>query len=57
MALPGPLPEGSPLTRLRNAGAVTAADDDLDDLPEPVQPPAGMEAPSVLLARLRRDES
>ena len=41
----GPLPEGSPLTRLRNAGEVSAAEGDLDDLPEPVQLPAGMQAP------------
>jgi prevent-host-death family protein len=52
----GPVPEGSPLTRLRNAGEVSAAEGDLDDLPEPVELPAGRQAPSVVLARLRRDE-
>jgi len=56
VALLGPLPEGSPLTRLRNAGEVTAAEGDLDELPDPILPPAGSERPSEVLARLRRDE-
>ncbi len=56
MALLGPLPDGSPLERLREAGEISAVEGDLDDLPPPLELPAGMEAPSVILARLRRDE-
>jgi prevent-host-death family protein len=55
VALLAPLPEGSPLQRLRAAGDVEAATGDFDDLPPPL-PSRGLELPSVVLARLRRDE-
>jgi prevent-host-death family protein len=55
VALLAPLPEGSPLQRLRAAGDVEAATGEFDDLPPPL-PSRGLELPSVVLARLRRDE-
>jgi prevent-host-death family protein len=55
VAILGPLPEGSPLERLRASGDVEAATADLDDLPPPV-PSRAAESPSQVLARLRRDE-
>lgn len=54
VALLTPLPDGSPLERLRAAGEVDAATDELKDLPPPLA--AVGELPSVVLARLRRDE-
>lgn len=56
VAMLGPLPPGRPLERLRAAGDVRMATVDLDDLPEPVVLPAGVEFPSQALERLRRDE-
>ncbi len=56
VALLGPVPQGSELARLRDAGQVRSAEGDLDDLPEPLRLERGQEAPSVVLARLRRDE-
>lgn len=56
VALLGPVPEGTELERLRNAGQVRSADGDLDDLPEPLRIPEGQEAPSAILTRLRRNE-
>jgi prevent-host-death family protein len=56
VALLTPLPQGSPLERMRAAGDVEAAAGDLDDLPEPLVLPPGAELPSQALARLRRDE-
>ena len=56
VALLTPWPSGSPLERLRAAGDVTGATSDLDDLPPPLPVPAGVEPPSAVLARLRRDE-
>jgi len=44
-----------PLARLRAAGDVRPVEDD-DEFPEPLLLAAGQEAPSVTLARLRRDE-
>lgn len=55
VAVLAPLPEGSPLEQLRAAGEVEPASADLDDLPPPVRS-TGIELPSVVLARLRRDE-
>ena len=55
VALLTPLPEGSPLERLRAAGDVERATADLNDLPEPLRSRAS-EMPSAVLARLRRDE-
>jgi prevent-host-death family protein len=51
-----PIPQGSPLERMRAAGEVESASSDLDDLPEPLDWPTELEAPSAVLQRLRRDE-
>ncbi len=56
VALLGPLPGGSALDRLRAAGEVESATGDIDDLPAPLELDAGVELPSQVLARLRRDE-
>jgi prevent-host-death family protein len=56
VALLTPIPEGSPLERMRAAGDVETATADLDDLPEPLVLSAETELPSGVLARLRRDE-
>jgi prevent-host-death family protein len=56
VALLTPIPEGSPLERMRATGDIETATADLDDLPEPLVLPAGVEPPSRVLARLRRDE-
>lgn len=56
VALLGPLPTGSQLERLREAGQMISAEGDLDDLPEPLPLERGHDAPSTVLARLRRDE-
>jgi hypothetical protein len=50
-----PLPE-DPLERLRASGDLQDSERDLADLPEPLALPPGAEAPSSVLARLRRDE-
>ena len=55
VALLGPLPQGSPLERLRASGDVEPATRDLDDLPKPL-PTRGAESPSMMLARLRDHE-
>lgn len=55
VALLSPMPEGSPLDRLRAAGDLQPATSTLDDLPAPI-PSRGAELPSAVLARLRRDE-
>jgi prevent-host-death family protein len=56
VALLTPIPEGSPLERMRAAGDVETATADLDDLPEPLVLSAEVELPSRVLERLRRDE-
>ncbi len=56
VALLAPLPESAPLERLRAAGEVVPAVATFDDLPEPLRLKKGQEPPSVVLARLRRDE-
>jgi prevent-host-death family protein len=56
VALLAPLPDGEPLDRLRAAGEAIPAAGNFDDLPKPLPLPAGREAPSVVLSRLRRDE-
>ena len=55
VALLGPLPQGSPLERLRASGDVEPATGDLDDLPAPL-PSRSAERPSNRLARLREHE-
>jgi prevent-host-death family protein len=56
VALLTPIPDGSPLERMRAAGDVETASADIDDLPEPLVLPTEAEFPSSVLARLRRDE-
>lgn len=56
VAVLAPLPEGTPLERMRAAGEVESAAGDLNDLPPPLVLAAGIESPSQTLARLRRDE-
>lgn len=56
VAVLAPLPDAGPLEQLRAAGEVIAAAASLSDLPEPLPLPAGKESPSVILARLRRNE-
>ena len=56
VAVLAPLPEGDPLERLRASGEVIPATAELDDLPPPMPLEDGQELPSVILARLRRDE-
>jgi prevent-host-death family protein len=56
VAVLSPVPEGSPLERLRATGSVEPATEEVDDLPEPLPLPPGAETPSAALARLRQDE-
>ena len=56
VAILAPPPEGSPLDRLRVLGDIDPADGDLDDLPEPLVLPPGVERPSEALRRLRQSE-
>ncbi len=56
VALLAPLPEGSPLERLRASGDIQPGAGDLEGLPEPLGLDPGIETPSAALARLRRDE-
>jgi prevent-host-death family protein len=56
VALLAPLPNGGPLEQRRSTGQVDEASGDIDELPEPIAPPAGVEAPSRRLAGLRRAE-
>jgi prevent-host-death family protein len=51
-----PLPTGTPLEQMRLAGEIDSASGDVDDLPDPLALPAGVELPSAALARLRGDE-
>lgn len=55
VAVLAPLPE-DPVQRLRAAGDLQTSDGDLADLPDPLSLGAGSEAPSTVLAQLRRDE-
>ena len=56
VAVLAPLPNQSPIERLRATGDLEPARADLSDLAEPLSPTAGTEPPSSVLARLRRDE-
>lgn len=56
VAVLAPLPPGDPVAHLRAAGDLTASQPGLDELPEALPLPAHTEAPSEVLARLRRDE-
>ncbi len=55
VAMLTPLPKGTPLQELRAGGEIDPASADLDDLPEPISLPPGIESPSTALRRLRRD--
>jgi prevent-host-death family protein len=56
VAMLAPLPAAGRLEQLRAAGEVAPAAGSLTDLPEPLPVPAGMALPSLVLARLRRNE-
>ena len=56
VALLTPLPTGTPLDQMRAAGDVDAASADPADLPDPLVRAPGIESPSAVLSRLRRDE-
>jgi prevent-host-death family protein len=55
VAVLSPLPD-DPVQRLRAAGDLQPGDGEFDDLPEPLPLPVGSDAPSLVLASLRRDE-
>lgn len=55
VALLSPVPQGSPLERLRASGDIKPATGDLNDLPAPL-PARSTEGPSARLARLRQHE-
>jgi prevent-host-death family protein len=52
----GPVPQGTPLEQMHEAGEIEAASAGLDDLPEPLVLPDDVQTPSAALDRLRRDE-
>lgn len=56
IALLTPIPEVSPLERLRAAGDVEGGDATWVDLPAPIVLEEGQETPSTILERLRSDE-
>lgn len=56
VALLSPLPQGSPYEQLLASGEIERATLDVVDLPEPLDLDAGVELPSVTLARLREHE-
>ena len=56
VAVLAPLPDRSPVERLRALGELTSGSDGWEDLPEPIKLAPGQEPPSSVLARLRRDE-
>ncbi len=56
VAVLAPLPGPDPIERLRATGDLTPARRDMADVPDPLPLRAGQEAPSAILARLRRDE-
>jgi prevent-host-death family protein len=56
IAILAPLPQAGPMERLRSAGEIASARGRVQDLPDPLTLPEGQEAPSAVLARLRRDE-
>lgn len=56
VALLSPMPQGGPYQRMLASGEIERATVDFDELPEPFEPEAGVELPSVTLARLREHE-
>jgi prevent-host-death family protein len=56
VAVLAPMPEGRAFERLRALGEIEPASGVLDELPEPLDLERGVERPSDVLSRLRRDE-
>ena len=56
VAVLAPLPDDSPIERLKTTGDLLPGHGDLDDLPDPLPLEPGQEPPSRVLERLRRDE-
>jgi prevent-host-death family protein len=56
VAVLAPLPEKGPSAQLRVTGDLVAAERDLASLPAPLPVAPGLERPSRVLERLRRDE-
>ncbi|SOJ53623.1 Antitoxin VapB46 [Mycobacterium simulans] len=56
VALLSPMPQGGPYEQMLASGEIERATLAWDDLPEPVALEAGVELPSVTLARLREHE-
>jgi prevent-host-death family protein len=56
VAVLAPLPDRSPIERLRAAGDLVPSQHDLDDLPDPLPLAPGQEPPSSVLAHLRHHE-
>lgn len=56
VAILSPPPEGHPLDRLRALGDLEPAKGHVDDLPDPLVLTRGIELPSKVLSRLRKDE-
>jgi prevent-host-death family protein len=56
VAILAPLPEQRPIERLRAKGDLVASRGRVGDLPEPLPLMPGVEPPSRVLERLRRDE-
>jgi prevent-host-death family protein len=56
VAILSPPPRGTPLARLRALGEIEPAKGDLGDLPTPLVLKPGVERPSAVLRRLRRQE-
>jgi prevent-host-death family protein len=56
VAILAPLPRHGATAQLRATGDLTARENDLDDLPDPLPLAPGQEPPSRVLERLRSDE-
>ncbi|BBZ49331.1 type II toxin-antitoxin system Phd/YefM family antitoxin [Mycobacterium heidelbergense] len=56
VALLSPMPEAGPYGQMLASGEIQRATVDFDDLPDPIDLEAGVELPSVTLARLREHE-
>ncbi len=56
VALLSPMPDATPLEKLRAANGLESATAGLDDLGEPLEIELGQELPSAILAALRADE-
>lgn len=56
VALLSPLPVAGPLHRLRASGEIQVTEARIEDLPDPLPLEERQQAPSAVLARLRRDE-